>query len=276
MRAPGGPLKLKALVGGLAILSVTCGWLTGWRPWAYENTRPTSVPSPAEGRSEVPDLLEGALEAAEAQSLGGGLESWGRIAGAWEDWEQVSRAAAQAARALGLTEDLSSRREEGPVFRSCAWEGAVGADAVLYLAVQSLGETGDGGETYLLLQWKGGPGEDGMAATLKEWERQAVRAFAEFGVDPHLAYTATGQIPGRLSPEERRRRAAAVLQALQASPVEGVEDEEVLSLSAYSPLLLEQREAREGRVNLQVALRYHHGTGTTYLHIGSPRLGGEY
>ncbi|MGI9952093.1 YwmB family TATA-box binding protein [Moorellaceae bacterium AZ2] len=276
MHAPGAPVKFKALVGGLVILSVTCGWFIGWKPLADENSRPTSTPPPAEGRPEVAEILEGALEAAEARGLSAGLESWGRIEPALGDLEQVSRAAARAARALGLTENLSWKKEEGPVFRSCAWEGAAGPDAVLYLAVQSLGETGDGGETYLLLQWKGCPGEGTVASTLKQWVQQAYRAFGEFQAGPRLTYTVTGQIPGRLSPEERRRRAAAVLQALQASPAEGIEDEEMLSLSAYSPLLPQYLEVSGRRVNLQVALRYHLSSGTTYLHIGSPLLGGEY
>ncbi|HBT48175.1 MAG TPA: hypothetical protein DEA73_09935 [Peptococcaceae bacterium] len=278
MRAPGGPYKVRALVGGLVILGVTWGWLTAWRPAAPREVPPLLVPftgpAPLVEVKGVPELLEEAAAAAGAKCVAGEVEAWARIGVPGQDAEEVAAAAARAARALGLRGELPWRREEGPGFRSCSWEGELEDGGILYLAVQGLGEQEDG-DTYLLFVWQGAPDGAGMAAALKEWERRSAGAFAEFGARAHLAYAMTGEIPGRLLPEEGRRRAEAVLQALQADGREGLEDEESLSLTAYSPLLPAVGEGREGGANLQVALRYHGGTGMTYLHIGSPRLGGE-
>ncbi|MBC7326134.1 MAG: YwmB family TATA-box binding protein, partial [Moorella sp. (in: Bacteria)] len=144
----------------------------------------------------------------------------------------------------------------------------------LFFSLQSLAGDGGGGETYLLVNLESRL--PGGAREVQAWEKRIRAAFRPWQVDPHLSYSLVGFIPGRLAAGERQQRARVVLDALEARQVEGVEDEEMYSVSAYSSLLPHHLEVAGRRINTNVALRYHATDDRTYLHLGFPLLGGEY
>ncbi|MGB9662497.1 MAG: YwmB family TATA-box binding protein [Moorellaceae bacterium] len=226
--------------------------------------------------SRVPELLSQALEAAGARSESVRLESWGRVKKAFLPPEQVGEIAREVARTLGLDPGLPWQKEQSFNFQSYFWEGEVEPGTFVYLAVQSLRGPGEEGETYILTHWESRASEEEIITRLSRWEGLAAGVFHRYRTEPCLTYSLTAQIPGYLSREERRRRAEAVLAALEADQVEGLEDAEMVSLSAYTPLLPQYVEVTGREVNLNVALRYHSTDDITYLHIGSPLLGGEY
>lgn len=271
------PLKGKLIMAGILILTCISGWFISQEILSSTTRLRVSDPN-AEERAEnrVPKLLQRALEASGARSESARLESWGRVTGAFVDLEQASEIAAEAAHILALNSGLAWKKEQSPNFRTCFWEGEVEPGTFLYLSVQSLKGPGAEGETYLLVNWESQTKEGEVAYLLSRWEQQAAKVFSKFQVDHRLTYTITAQIPGYLSPEERRRRAESILAALEATRLEGIEDGEMLSLSAYTPLLPQHLEITGRRVNLNVGLRYHGTDNITYLHLGSPLLGGEY
>ncbi|WP_258358833.1 YwmB family TATA-box binding protein [Moorella sulfitireducens (nom. illeg.)] len=229
---------------------------------------------PVAGGEAVPRLLLAALDAGGANLDTIALEAWGSLISTYVDQESLYKMAGRAAAALGLTgmEGFTRQEEEG--FRALYWEGEPEPGVALFFTLQSLAGAGEDGETYLLINIEGRPreGEREMLA----WQERVKEAFNTWQVKPHLTYTMVGVIPGRLSPEERERRAMAVLEALEAERVEGVEDADLLSISAYSPQLPRSLEVAGRPVNANVALRYHSVEGDTYIHLGSPLLGGEY
>ncbi|QGP91757.1 TATA-box binding protein [Neomoorella glycerini] len=222
----------------------------------------------------VPHLLFNALTAGGARLETMGLEAWGSLNSTFMDGEAIQDLAGRAATALGLEGITSFTRQDDAGFHALFWEGELQPGVVLYFSLQSLAGAGEGGETYLLINLEGQPkqGEGEMLA----WQEKVREAFRPWQVEPHLIYNLTGVIPGKLTPAEREQRARAVLAALAAEKVEGVEDEELLSISAYTPRLPRSLEVAGRPVNANVALRYHATDDNTYLHLGSPLLGGEY
>ncbi|KYH33609.1 YwmB family TATA-box binding protein [Neomoorella mulderi] len=222
----------------------------------------------------VPHLLFNAFTASGARLETMGLEAWGSLNSTFMDGEAIHDLAGRVAAALGLEGTGGFTRQDDTSFHALYWEGELQPGVVLYFSLQSLAGAGEGGETYLLINLEGQPqqGEGEMLA----WQERVREAFQPWQVEPHLIYSLTGVIPGKLTPAEREQRARAVLAALAAEKVEGVEEEDLLSISAYSPRLPRSLEVAGRPVNANVALRYHATDGNTYLHLGSPLLGGEY
>lgn len=270
-------LNRKLIISGILISVSLSGWFIS-RELLSSAALPQGSGQALQEQVEnrAPELLKKALEAAGARSESARLESWGRVNAIFVDLERVSGIAAEAAQILGLNSRLTWEKEQSANFRTCFWEGEVEPGTFLYLSVQSLKGPKEEGETYLLVSWESQTKEGDVTYLLSRWEQQAAKVFRQFQADHRLTYILTAQIPGYLSQEEQRRRAESILAALEATKVEGIEDEEMISLSAYTPLLPQHLEVIGRRVNLNVALRYHGTDNITYLHLGSPLLGGEY
>lgn len=233
------------------------------------------LPVPAaSGDDATPHLLFAALSAGGARPESLHLEAWGRLNTSFSDAETVANLARQAASNLGPDPGAGLRRQDTEKFHGASWEGELQPGVKIFLSVQSLAGAGNDGETYLLIDLEGEPryGEGEMAA----WREKVREAFRAWRVDPHLVYSLVGLIPGKLTRAEREQRAGAVLAALEAKKVEGVEEDELLSISAYSERLPRSLYVAGREVNVNVALRFHAAEGNTYLHLGSPLLGGEY
>ncbi|MDN5325474.1 MAG: hypothetical protein PWP41_169 [Moorella sp. (in: firmicutes)] len=226
------------------------------------------------GDDTTPRLLFAALNASGARLESMHLEAWGRLNTSFSDAETVAGLARQAAASLGLDPEAGFHRQDTEKFHGASWEGELQPGVMLFLSVQSLAGAGDDGETYLLIDLEGEPrhGEGEMVA----WREKVRVAFRPWQVDPHLTYGLIGVIPGKLTRAEREQRAGAVLSALEAKKVEGVEEDEFLSITAYSPRLPRSLNVAGREINVNVALRFHATDGNTYLHLGSPLLGGEY
>ncbi|GEA14315.1 hypothetical protein E308F_05570 [Moorella sp. E308F] len=265
-------LFLLSFTGGLALARHLL--LPGARELFAAGRNATSISRAVDGKDQAPHLLFNAFIAGGARLDTMALEAWGSLNSTFMDSEALGEMAGRTAAALGLEEITSFTRQDDAGFHALYWEGEMQPGVALFFSLQSLAGTGEGGETYLLINVEGRPrqGEGEMLA----WQEMVKAAFRSWQVEPHFIYTLTGVIPGKLSPAEREQRARAVLDALKAEKVEGVEDEELLSISAYSPWLPRSLEVAGRPVNANVALRYHATDGNTYMHLGSPLLGGEY
>lgn len=222
----------------------------------------------------VTTLLSNALGAGGARLESMRLEAWGSLKSSFLAGDALHDLAQQVAADLGLKETTVFTAQDEENFHALYWEGELRPGVALYISLQSLSGEGEQGETYLLtdLESRSSAG----AGAIQTWREKIKALFQSRQTEPHLTYTLTGVIPGRLSPAEQQQRAHAVLAALEAQKVEGVAEEQFLSISAYSPRLPRYLEVAGRRVNTNVALRYHQTDGNTYLHLGFPLLGGEY
>lgn len=224
----------------------------------------------------VPGLLLDALQAGGARLDTVTLEAWGVVAGAFVDAGALNEMARQAAPALGVDVDGSTgfTIQDGEGFHAVYWQGEAQPGTALFFSLQSLSGSAGEGETYLLINLSGRPWEG--EREIHAWLAKMRAAFSPWQIEPRLTYTVTGFVLGRLAPAERERRAAQILNALAARKVEGIEDGELLSVSAYTSRLPDFLEVAGRKVNVNVALRYHDVEGKTYIYLGCPLLGGEY
>lgn len=85
-----------------------------------------------------------------------------------------------------------------------------------------------------------------------------------------------GTYMGKLTEGEIEKKTRTALQAINARKVEGVETDELLSISAFSNSVDSFVLSRQQRVNIQVAVRFSPYDNKTYIWIGTPLIPMEY
>lgn len=276
--------NIKIIILTVLLCGFTGGLVLGQRhllpgtarlPLAPASDNPVTVGSHLNSRQKmVPGLLLAAINAGGARLDSVFLEAWACLKPAFVTGEAVQELALQAATALDadLSTGLTNLDDEN--FHAVFWDGETEQGTSLYLSVQSLRGTGEPGETYLLINMESSSSQG--EEQILNWLAKIHSAFLPWQAQPYLTYSLVGVIPGRLTSGERQQRVEAILAALQAETIEGVEEAEFLSISAYSPRLPDSINVAGRPVNANVALRYHDADANTYIHLGYPLLGGEY
>ncbi len=86
----------------------------------------------------------------------------------------------------------------------------------------------------------------------------------------------TGSMEGTLDGREVDSICGRILESAGASKVEGLKDEGLVSISAFSPSIGSNVKVDGKRINLNVAVRYNSYEGKTYIWLASPVITTEY
>lgn len=222
----------------------------------------------------VPKLMLTSFNESSAQLETIHLEGWSSLNKKFCNVQTVRQIAQKTANEVGLKEIFDFSVIEEKNFHAVSWEGMVDPNTCLYFSVQSMAGTVYGDETYLLIGLEGNAKHN--YKQMMYWHRQIRSVFKSWQAEPRISYCLIGTIKGKLSSTEKREEATKILAALEAERIEGVDEGDYLSISAYSSKIPDYLEVGEKKVNVNVALRYHSTDDKTYLHLGSPLLGGEY
>lgn len=107
--------------------------------------------------------------------------------------------------------------------------------------------------------------------------RQSVGVlFEKYGIKAGANTCITGSFQGRLSEEEMDRICARVLEKADAKKVEGIKENTLTSISAYSPYMEDSVRVKGGRVNMNLAVRYNSYEDKTYIWLATPVITTEY
>ncbi|HHW58116.1 MAG TPA: YwmB family TATA-box binding protein [Clostridia bacterium] len=139
------------------------------------------------------------------------------------------------------------------------------------IVIQSL-KSGLKEETYLLID------EyllKGYSDVLKE-KGLINNIFKELKLKSITTICFVGTFEGKLNKEKSSSIVKLVLNKLGAQKIEGMEDENVMSISAYSTKLKEYIKVGSEKINLNVAIRYSSFDDKTYLWLATPIIAIEY
>jgi len=87
---------------------------------------------------------------------------------------------------------------------------------------------------------------------------------------------ASGIIDGQMSPRQVNELIQKMLRKAHAQKVEVLEDERLVSVSAYTPDVRQQLTSGGKSVNINMALRYNSLENKTHVYVGSPLITSEY
>ncbi|MGE5614126.1 MAG: YwmB family TATA-box binding protein [Bacillota bacterium] len=98
----------------------------------------------------------------------------------------------------------------------------------------------------------------------------------ELGVKPEVNLSITGSVEGRLSETEIEELCGKALDSIHANVIEGTRNNELVSITAFSPSIKSAVLVNGKRVNVNMAARYNSYEGKTYIWLATPVIITEY
>jgi hypothetical protein len=110
----------------------------------------------------------------------------------------------------------------------------------------------------------------------EDLRKKVLYVLRKFKIEPRVNYCVTGNIDGKLDYSRLNDVCKGIFHTTGATKVEGIRDENLVSLSAYSPLMEESVEVKGKKVNMNLAVRFNTNENKTYIWLATPVINIEY
>lgn len=162
--------------------------------------------------------------------------------------------------------------KEGMRIYRAASENEAGVEREIYVSLYTSGSKSEivAGSALTLR------GKENQVLVLKAMMESYLQIFANSSELPQIISCVRGKYNGKLENDLQKKKASQLLAALKGTMVESLEEETVLSYSAYSPLFHTVVETNQRTMNLQVAAHYDTYMQGTMITVGIPIITVEY
>lgn len=162
--------------------------------------------------------------------------------------------------AQGLHMPGMVKRQAGP-----GWIKDSVADTVGSVTTQVVAERLATGATYIVVDRS----VRGGLQALQENVAVLHRSLTPYG-RPHASVTLIGSVPGQLTTRRVRQLMAQALRAVNAVQIDAVKTREMVSVTAFSPLISETLMMQNRRIDLELAETFNPQSDQTEILVGSP------
>ncbi len=153
------------------------------------------------------------------------------------------------------------------------WEAQAGsAGAALSLRVVGV-PTSDGFDTHLVVKIEG---KRTHLQDVVKLRQLVVEAFKQATIIPQISTCIRGIYSDTLSDDQQEGKVFGILRSLRAREVERLQDDTVLSVSAYTEQWLPFLTTDDHKMNVQVATHLDPQTKWTRITVGTPIITAEY
>ena len=226
-------------------------------------------------RPMIEDRLYQLVEMADAKPVSLDIQGWTRVNKEFISVEELEKLALKSAKRLG-DKNPQLISEGGNDFRQVRIQSLLDNGCVLSLAAQSLinyGRPENEGETYITVSVvQKYQGSDKTITT--ETVRGAL--FFPLAEKPQVLTNIIASKPGRMTTQQQEELLGDLFAAAEAERIDGINTEELCSVTGFSHEIPGSLEVGENQVNLNISIRHHNEDDHTYIYIGSPLLVGEY
>lgn len=220
---------------------------------------------------EATEALEEILEFAGARAARGEIRYYAGLENRFLSTEELEKILREVASCLGLEETVVSA-SEGETFRVLDTTGVTAQGSDVHIIVQSNPQDGaSSAETYLLVVLC-----DTSLDSLKSAANGLKKSLNRVAPGGLFSCYLTGEIPEKLSPLQMSKLAASALASVDGRIVEGMENDELVSYTAYSPRISDHVDLGDKRFNLNVAVRYDNHLKKTVFWVGFPLIHASY
>ncbi|QIB27649.1 YwmB family TATA-box binding protein [Caloranaerobacter azorensis] len=105
---------------------------------------------------------------------------------------------------------------------------------------------------------------------LKRTVDEIKNIYSNFNTSPKITTCIIGTFDGKLNEDEKIKKVSKALNSINGRKVEGLFNDSLISISAYSPLIDEFIYTGNNKMNVNIALRYNEYEDKTYIWIGTP------
>lgn len=219
----------------------------------------------------IEDSLVKSMESTKAQVMESTISVWSKINNKFLTADQVDKELKTII--LGIDPDKSTInivRENSDEINKQSMS-ASRDNKHYFVAVESI-KTDKGGETYVVMDVAIDQSSKELAA-----ERQRLESyFQDKSIKPNVSSCIVGVYDGKLTEADMSSKLADAMSSVKAKTVEGLNEEGLSSISAYSGNINNFVLSNNKKVNMQIAIRYSSYDDKTYIWIGSPLIHMEY
>jgi hypothetical protein len=112
--------------------------------------------------------------------------------------------------------------------------------------------------------------------SLDETRKTVLNVFERFGIETELNSCITGYYEGKLEKSKLVSISEKIFKTAAARKIEGINDKNLISVSAYSPAINNYITVNKKKINLNLAIRYNSYEDKTYIWLATPLIRTEY
>jgi uncharacterized protein YdeI (BOF family) len=222
---------------------------------------------------EAPDALETLMKTTGSVIVEGEIQYYAALEDRFLTMDELEEVLLQVADLMGLNGG-TVQRSEGDTYRVLDVTGNITLGPEIHIVVQS--NPGDAAaafppQTYLLVVCR-----DASVETIKTVAQRLEAVLEPAMPGGQLSFYLSGEIPGKRTVEEMSQMAAAALSAVRGNIIDGIEEDGLVSLTAYTPLLDHYLYVDGDRFNLNLAIRYDSERDMTVCWAGYPVIHDSY
>ncbi|KXG76268.1 YwmB family TATA-box binding protein [Thermotalea metallivorans] len=182
-----------------------------------------------------------------------------------QDAEEAEKLCRELAEQLGIKEPMVQRDDgQGNVQVWITGKYKEGQDIVVMVQSTQLEEVK---ETNFIIDLTG----QEQPASIEQIGKEIKNVLKQYG-EVDISTWISGTYEGKLAKKEGIEIAVNIMAGLNAKEVEGIREENLISITGYSKEISEGLRYGGNKVNIQIALRYNSHEDRTYLWIGSPLI----
>jgi hypothetical protein len=219
----------------------------------------------------VEDSLIKSIESTKAKVMESTISAWSKINDSFMTEEQISK---EMDAVLALIKPDKSTinivKEYNELISKQTLYASTGSK-YYNIAIESV-KTKKGGESYVMMDVS----IDNDSTDLLSERQKLEKYFTDKSVKPKISSCIIGIYDGKLTENEMRSKIADAMSSVKAKEVEGLSNENLNSISAFSGNINSFVLSNNKKVNMQIAMRYSSYDDKTYIWIGSPLIHVEY
>lgn len=222
---------------------------------------------------EAPDALETLMKTTGSIIVEGEIQYYAALEDRFFTMDELEDVLLHVADLTGL-KDGTVQRSEGDTYRVLDVTGNITLGPEIHIVVQS--NPGDDTavfppQTYLLVVCR-----DPSMETIKTVAQRLEVVLEPAVPGGQVSFYLSGEIPGKRTVEEMSQMAAAALSSVRGNIIDGIQDDGLVSLTAYTPLLDHYLYVDGDRFNLNLAIRYDSERDMTVCWAGYPVIHDTY
>jgi len=134
-----------------------------------------------------------------------------------------------------------------------------------------VGNKSGSGDKYITIDALGA--EAGTALLLRD---KIEKVFSTHGLETVVNSCITGTYDGNIQDAQLENICRKILTESEAKKVDSLRQENIISVSAFSPMIKDKLSIDGRNVNLSLAIRYNKLENKTYLWVATPIVNAEY
>lgn len=224
-----------------------------------------------EGHSLV---IAKAFESSKAKFVSSEVYAWGKVTNELAGFDKIEQLADSFADELEVIENDAFSRK---IIRNDSIDkieiiGSSGNGKTVNIIGQLNKNEGKKAEGYISI----GVNSDAPDLKLEETEEHIRGLFSRNKIKPRISSCITGFFEGKLGYEALNIISRQILKKASARKVNGVSDNNLISVSAHSPFIDDSLMVDGKKVNMNLAIRYNSYEDRTYIWLASPVITVEY